>query len=186
MAELSKICVDRAFLADHLSLSTARIHQLEQEGVISKESRGLYPFADTVRNYTRFLKKTRRRVASADGEGDANAEWQKERARLTKAKADVAEMQAAIMKGTVHESGSVEAVWTDMLMSTRARLLAIPRSQATLLAEEEDANKIEEILTSRIDDALNELSDYDPSLVTDRFIQENQQQLEAAGEAEDF
>ena len=75
-------------IARLLDLSERRIQQLSREGVIPKAERGQYDLVAAVRGYVAYLRDLA--VRAQAGAPDFGAE----RARLIKAKADLAEMEA--------------------------------------------------------------------------------------------
>jgi phage terminase Nu1 subunit (DNA packaging protein) len=170
-------------LAKLFNLTAVRIQQLAKDGVIVKHERGRYDLWASIRGYIKFLQD--RRVNQWDAGGDDAGDWQKHRARLTSAKADMAEMQAAILKGTVHEAKAVEAVWTDHLLACRAKLLSMPKKLAPRIHGADKLAIIESEIDAAVTEALNELAEYDPQLATDRYVQAHREELDAAAEMDD-
>ena len=80
-------------IARLLDLSERRIQQLSREGVIPKAERGQYDLVAAVRGYVAYLRDLA--VKAQAGAPDFGAE----RARLIKAKADLAEMEADGRRG---------------------------------------------------------------------------------------
>ena len=60
--------------------------------------------------------------------------------RLTKAKADIAEMQAKRLAGDLVDVDHVTDVWCDAVANFRARTLAIAHKAAPLVAVETDTD----------------------------------------------
>ena len=155
--------VEVSVLAKLFSLTTVRVQQLASQGVVIKAARGRYDLWASIRNYIKFLQE--RKVNQWDsGEGGAG-DYSQHRARLTKAKADMAEMEAELMKGTVHDAAAVAAVWADMIGNARAKLLGLPVKLAGALdgltiAERQEALKL------AVNETLVELADYRPEIVT--------------------
>lgn len=89
------------------------------------------------------------------------ADYATERALLMRAKRLEQEYETGLKEGKLHESKDVELVVTKMLMNFRSRIMAVPSKLAPRLTKENDTNAIYEILKEAMDDALNELSDYD-------------------------
>lgn len=170
--------VDVGTLAKLFNLTAVRIQQLAKDGVVTKTERGRYDLWSSIRGYIKFLQE--RKVNQWDG--DDAGDWHKHRARLTAAKADMAEMQAAILKGTVHEASAVELVWTDHLMACRAKLLAMPKKLAPRVHGSEKLTSIEAEIESAVAEALNELASYDPNIVTDRYVSAHREELDAAAQ----
>ena len=54
------------------------------------------------------------------------AEATKQRGRLAAAQADVAEIKAAKLRGSLVEAAAVEAAWSGVLRTVRAGMLAVP------------------------------------------------------------
>mgnify|MGYP001012716662 CR=1 FL=1 len=175
--------VDVGTLARLFNLTAVRVQQLAKDGVVIKAERGRYDLWASIRGYIKFLQD--RRVNQWDGNGDDAGDWQKHRARLTAAKADMAEMQAAILKGTVHEARAVESVWTDHLLACRAKLLGMPKKLAPRVHGVAKLTAIETEIEAAVTEALNELAAYDPALVTDRYVSAHRQELDAAAEVDD-
>ena len=119
-----------AVIARLLDLSERRIQQLSREGVIPKAERGQYDLVAAVRGYVAYLRDLA--VKAQAGAPDFGAE----RARLIKAKADLAEMEADGRRGELLPADAVEAAWTAVLARLRARLLVLPDRLAPLCHEE--------------------------------------------------
>jgi len=75
-------------IARLLDLSERRVQQLVRDGVIPKAERGRYELVGAVRGYVRYLRDL---VLKSETGG---ADYASERARLVKARADLAEMEA--------------------------------------------------------------------------------------------
>lgn len=109
----------------------------------------------------------------SDGGSDATPEalelpsldYYANKARLTKAQADKAEMEAQAMRGILLYSDDVEQVLNAMVGATRARLLAIPTSAAGELIGKTNIAEIQQILTGFVHETLKELSMYDPQRI---------------------
>jgi len=153
-------------LAAHFKLSGRRIRQLADEGILPKADRNKFPLTESIQAFLAWREREiRAEYEAAEG---AAADYERERARLTKAKADKAEIEADLLKGTVHESSAVAAVMNEMLAAFRARVLAIPTKTAPLTADCTSPVECYAIIESECHAALNELSDYDPRPVVER------------------
>ena len=76
-------------IAKLLDLTPRRIQQLSSEGVIPKAERGRYELVPAVQGYIKYLKE---RSIKADTNGD---DYNAHRTRLTKVRADMAEIEKA-------------------------------------------------------------------------------------------
>lgn len=159
--DATELIVSTKVVADILDVTPRRVGQLCEEGILSKVKNGSFQLVPTIRNFIRYLK-TKNDVASATGY--VEEEFNKEHMLLEKAKREKAELEVSLMKGTMHTSEDVEREMTKMLSAFRARILAMPSKLAPRVAITEDVTKIEEYIREEAYNALNELSDYDPSV----------------------
>jgi phage terminase Nu1 subunit (DNA packaging protein) len=150
------------------------------EAIAVKKSHGKYLLRESVAAIIAYRENRKKN----QHDGEAGSDYETHRTRLTGAKADMAEMQAAIIKGTVHEAHAVESVWTDHLLACRAKLLSMPKKLAPRIHGIEKITSIEAEIDAVITEALNELANYDPALITDRYVSENREELDAATEME--
>lgn len=151
-------------LAKLFNLTAVRVQQLAADGVVVKQARGRYDLWASIRNYIKFLQE--RKVNQWDGGAEGSEDgYAMHRARLTKAKADMAEMEAELMKGTTHDAAAVAAVWADMIGNARAKLLGLPVKLAGALDGMTVAER-QEVLKLAVNEALAELADYRPEVVT--------------------
>lgn len=84
---------------------------------------------------------------------------QAEKARLDKARADIAEIELDKRRGDVASLMVVSQVWADICINLKTRLRAIPTKAAPLLAAASQAEECKEILSTFIDEALTELAE---------------------------
>lgn len=151
-------------LAAIFGLSTRRIRQLTQEGVLPQVGRGKYVLGEAVQSYIAHLQEKIREAAKSVDPKDL----QKELTRLRKAQADKAELEVAEYQGQLHRAEDVEAVWTEMLSNFRARMLAMPTKLAPIVALQDDVQEVQAQLKDAIYEALQELSEYDPEQIASR------------------
>jgi phage terminase Nu1 subunit (DNA packaging protein) len=161
-------------LAELFGYTTQRVDQLVDEGFVVKRSRGKYSVWESIKGL--LLHRETKKKNQWDGE--EGGDYEAHRTRLTKAKADVAEIAAFIAKGQAHDAGAVEAVWTDMLMNCRAKLLSMPTRLAPKLRKETNLAVCKDLIEQAIHDALLELSSYDPVRVTNEYLQTNKAVIE--------
>jgi phage terminase Nu1 subunit (DNA packaging protein) len=124
-------------IARLLDLTERRVQQLSREGVIPKAERGAYDLVGAVRGYVAYL-----RAAAVRAQGGA-PDFGLERARLIRAKADLAEMEAG---------------WTAVLARLRARLLVLPDRLAPLCFEETTIAGVRDQIRKAVREALDELA----------------------------
>jgi phage terminase Nu1 subunit (DNA packaging protein) len=121
--------------------------------VIPKAERGQYDLVAAVRGYVAYLRDLA--VKAQAGAPDFGIE----RARLIKAKADIAEMEAEGRRGELLPAEAVEAAWTAILARLRARLLVLPDRLAPLCVEETTIAGVCDQIRKAVREALLELSE---------------------------
>ncbi|MDX9859313.1 MAG: terminase small subunit, Nu1 [Rhodospirillales bacterium] len=139
-------------LAKLLDISERRVRQLCAEGVIPKAARGRYEVVGAVRGYIRYL-----RDLALKGEVGA-ADYGLERARLVKARADLAEMEAAEKRDDLIPARDVTAAWTEIMALVRARLLALPDKIAPVVHETTSIAEARGVVRKAIHDVLAEIA----------------------------
>lgn len=139
-------------IARLLDLSERRVQQLSREGVIPKAERGQYDLVGAVRGYVVYLRD--QAVRAQAGAPD----FAVERARLIKARADLAEMEAHGRRGDLLPAPSVEAAWTAVLARLRSRLLVLPDRLAPLCFEETTIAGVRDQIRGAVREALEELA----------------------------
>lgn len=147
---------DTKAVARILDVSERRVRQLKAENVIQeyKAGTGLYELVPTIHSYINFLRKK-------NPESAENIDYNTERAKLVKAKRLNEEYDLRVKEGDLHTSADIESVMTDMLINFKSRLMAIPAKLSPVLAKKSDKAEISKILKEAVDEALNELSDFD-------------------------
>lgn len=189
-------------LANLFGLTTVRIQQLAKQGIVHKTDRGLYNFTASVQGYIRYLQersagRKQEDIDADTGTGRDAKDLTAQRIRLTRAKADAAEIEAGILAGTVHEADAIRAIWADMIGNAKARLMALPvkcagdirdlvaRNVPPEVLSEIDLVAVRETLTDSCREALSELADYDASQLVANFVERHRDPVDAAPESDD-
>lgn len=143
-------------VARHLDITERRVRQLRDKGVIQeyKGTPGLYDLTPTTHDYINFLRKR-------NPESEENIDYNTERAKLVMAKRKNEEFDLGVKEGSLHASEDVEAVMINMLITFKNRIMSIPAKLSPMLSKKTDKTEIHRILKNSIDEALNELADYD-------------------------
>jgi phage terminase Nu1 subunit (DNA packaging protein) len=158
---VEQVTVSSTVLANLFGLTSRRIRQLENEGIIKKIARGKYSLQENIKSYITFIK------TSADLKEnkteDGKVDYDEEHALLERRKREKIELELAAMRGTMHFSEDVQRVMNDMLSNFRAKVLALPSRVSPSLIGIDTIADIQEILQGEVLDVLNELSEYNPS-----------------------
>ncbi len=139
-------------IASLLDISERRVQQLSRAGVIPKAARGRYELIGSVRGYIRHL-----RDLNIKGES-GTVDYGTERARLVKAKADLAEMEASQMRGDLLPAPDVTAAWTEIVALIRARLLVLPDKIAPVVHETTSLNQARDVIKKAVYEILTEIA----------------------------
>lgn len=138
-------------IAKLLMLTERRVQQLSKEGVIPRAERGRYELGPAVQGYVRFLRDRAIGGESVGGEAD-------DKARLTRARADIAQFEAQRLNGELVECDEVQKTWADIVGRFRARCLAIASKAAPMVAVEETVEACNEIIETFVHEALAEIA----------------------------
>ncbi len=137
-------------VAEWLGLTERRVRQLRDEGVIQEKAPGLYDMRPTVTRYILFIRK-----------GNSKTDLNDERAMLTKAKREAADMENKVRRGELHSADDIERGIKTLCLNIRSRFLTLPAKLApTLAAMDGDQARMFDELKKAIDEALEELSNY--------------------------
>lgn len=161
-----KITVSQSNLARAIGVTSGRVSQLIQEGIVlrdDRDSRGGVFLVQSIRNYG-ALKNGR------DGEGDDDLDYISEKAKHERVKREIAELRLAKMERRVYDAKTVELVLTEMLSNLRTQILGLPSKLAPQL-EGKTRDQIYEVMTRELEERLSELSEYTPELFTEEEIE---------------
>lgn len=144
-------------IAKLLMISERRVQQLTSEGVIPKAERGRYELAPAVQGYIKFLQD--RTVGAATSGG--NIDYHVEKARLTKAQADTAEIELAKARAEVVSVRLIERNISNLFAEIRTNIRTIPDRVVSSLIGMTDERDFKKILGREIDLVLAALADAD-------------------------
>ena len=138
-------------IAKLLKLSERRIQQLAKEEILPKAERGKYDLISSVHGYIDFLK------AKAGGDFTAE-EVLKNKNKLLKAKAELAEIEKMKATGELIPKEEVKRTWLELVQKVKQKLLSIPNKVAPVVVAVKSINEIKLILQDKIYEALYEIS----------------------------
>lgn len=141
-----------AAVAKWLDLSERRVRQLRDDKIITEYRPGLYNLQEANHQYINYLRK--------NSPTEEQIDYNTERAKLVRAKRENEELELLLRKNEVHTSEDIEKVLTDMLIRFKTRLMAIPAKLSPKVAKKKDETEIFKLMKSAIDEALEELSDF--------------------------
>ena len=145
--------VNSTELAVILGLTSRRIRQLGQDGIIATNSPGRYPLPDSVQNYIRFM--TKEKPMNKADEEKLTAE-----AGIKKGKAIITMLQAKELQGQMHRAEDVASMTEDLVYTIRSTLLALPGRLAVDAAAISDPAEMSELVRREVNSIMEELSQY--------------------------
>ena len=162
----SNTLVSVAELSAVLGLSSNRIYQLSQDGIIASAQRGKYPLADSVQRYIAYLG----RDAVTEDEVKLDKVKRAAEAKLKASKAKIASMEAQELEGKMHRSEDVAAMTEDLIYEIRGALIALPGRLAVDVAACSSAAEAAEIVRREVYQIMGELAgyQYDPDKYAER------------------
>lgn len=141
--------VKTARLADWLGVSTRRINQLAQEGILTRTAPGRLNLRDSIQAYCAYIRES---AAHRMGDHDIQAE----KLRLTREQADKAALDNATRRKELTPLAEVEREWVAFCVDLRAKLLAIPSRVASQAALDKETTRIvDEELRAALEDLAN-------------------------------
>lgn len=139
-----------AEIGELLDITPRWVAILAGQGYFPKAGHGRYEVAGCIKGYIKYLRD----VATDHGDESLS----KQRARLTKNKADIAEMERSRLLGEMLPRNEVVAAGTAVMKAVSTRMLAIAPKYASRLTMIRHANEVEAILRPAIEEGLEELS----------------------------
>ena len=86
------------------------------------------------------------------------------RTRKVNAEAEIAELELAKVRGALVVADDVVKAWDDVLSALKGKLLSIPTKAAPVVSAESEAGSCQKILEDLVNEALEELSNYEPRI----------------------
>ena len=143
-----------------LKLSERRVQQLAKDNIIPKAERGKYDLVSSVHGYVDFLK------AKAGGDFTAE-EVLKNKNKLLKAKAEIAEIEKQRATGELIPKEEVKRTWLELVHKIKQKLLSIPNKVAPVVVTVKNISEIKLILQDKLYEALYEITSDDRSVAKD-------------------
>lgn len=147
--------VSKSGLARYLGLSRTTIDAWCRRGCPHEEVAGKFVFDSEEVEAWREEQKRR-----AGSQPDDPA-YLRERTRLTKAQADLRELELERRSGDVIDAADAMALWGEIITTFRNRLLALPRKAAPVVIGCASIIEVQELLEAEVSAILQELSSPD-------------------------
>ena len=141
-----------ATIATVLGISNARVQQLAADGVLPRAGVGLYDIPACVQAFVRH------KLVKAKASDVTVHSLMAERSRLTKIKADAAEVEARKLAGELVPAADIEAAWLAVAGTVRTRLLLIPAKTAPRIVALKTPVEAQALLRNEINAALTAIA----------------------------
>lgn len=158
-----------AELAVILGITSRRIRQLAEEGVLHTVAKNAYPLAESVQAYLRFL--------SARMPEDDEVKYEKAKRaadlQLKASKAKTAKLYLQELEGKMHRSEDVKAMTDDLIYAVRGSLNAMPGRLAVDVAALSTPAEVSDRIRREVHLVMQELAgyEYDPEKYAERVRQ---------------
>jgi terminase small subunit / prophage DNA-packing protein len=155
--DLIETPVSAAVIGQLIGVSARRVTQLRDEGIIPAGPRGKFILGQAVRAYCAHMRPASGGHAAGGAKGGPDpSDLAEQKARLTKAQADLAEMKLDAARGVLVPAADVDREWRNTFAAVRSRLLAVP-SRLRQVMDAEAAREADVEIRA----ALNELGNGD-------------------------
>jgi phage terminase Nu1 subunit (DNA packaging protein) len=164
-------------LTSWLGLTSRRVIQMVEEGIIIKEGRGKYPLKVCITSYIEHLKR------QAEGTG-RRSELGEEKLLTARIERKRRELEYAEHEGSLVTVESHRAAMAEAFDLVRSNIRNLPGSVAPRLVGIDDPRDIQQILAPAVDDALRAIVRDAKKRIADEGLPEDlpaRKQLEAAG-----
>ena len=155
--------VDSKIIAQLFGVTTRRVQQLAQEGIISATKQGnanKYDLLPTIQRYIKHLSEKANGKEATKKDTETEGRRLEAEADLKRSKADMAALQLKELEGKMHRSEDVEAVMTDLVYTIRSMLMALPGRLAVDVVSAKTAAEASEVIRAEVYKVLEELAAY--------------------------
>jgi hypothetical protein len=169
------LIVTTSVISSILNITPRRVRQLVEDKTIDRVKSGSFELIPTIKKYIIFLK-TKSDCSYEDQSADAV--YLLEKMKHERAKREIAELELAQMKGTMHKAEDVEKAMGNMLTAFRTKILSIPTKIAPHLIAQNEISLIQDIIQKEVYEVLIELGNYDPELFRSEKYMELENDIE--------
>lgn len=142
--------VDAHTLASLVGVSTRRLGQLVDNGILVRDGRGSFPFPESVSAFCQYQRH--------HNTSDEDRRYRLARAKLTEAKERKAQLELDLLNGKALRIDIAGPLFCDFIANARSRLLALPTRCAPMVADLSKPAECFEVLRDAVHEALEELS----------------------------
>lgn len=160
--DLTAVTVSSKVLGEIIGVGDRQIRNLAEQGILIRDSHGKYLLLKSLKNYVLNLKIAKAGESIESEMEGQEFDWEGEKAKHEHLKSMLTDLKLQLAKGRLHKSEDVERVITNMFVSFRSKMEALPYMLAPKLSGR-GRLEVAEVLKENIDAALVELADYNPA-----------------------
>lgn len=170
-------------LSKMLGVTQQQIKNLADNGVVVKLGRGKYDAIQSVANYINGMRDREELRNKKPEEIKLEVEIQKlEHERYKTRKTQLQVMQ---QEGVLHHADDVKAIWNNIIVAAKSRLLSIGVKVSPQIAGETDSAIIKDSIDREIREALHEIKEYDSTVFLNNYTVVADDEEEGENNAED-
>lgn len=172
-------------LSKMLGVTKQQIGNLVENGIVIKAGRGKYDAIQSVANYINSMRDREELRNKKPDEIKLEVEIQKlehERYKTRKTQLEVMRQE-----GVLHHADDVKAIWNNIIVAAKSRLLAIGVKVSPQIAGETDSALIKDTIDREVREALHEIKEYDANVFLENYTvtaDESEGENDAEGEEE--
>ena len=172
-------------LSKMLGVTQQQIKNLTDNNVVVKVGRGKYDAIQSVANYINGMRDREELRNKKPDEIKLEVEIQKldhERVKTRKT-----ELQVKQQEGALHHADDVKAIWNNIIVAAKSRLLSIGVKVSPQIIGETDSAIVKDMIDKEVREALHEIKEYDASVFLKDYtvsVDEEERETDAEDEEE--
>lgn len=153
---IADVEISTSDLAAVVGKTSRWIRQLTAEKVLKQSGRGKYLLAEAIQTYILHV--------SGGAKEDGKPTYTDHKTEHERIKAEKAALELEQMKGNLHAASDVSQLLSDLILTTKSRMLGVPSRIATE-CDKEPADVVESVVRREIETALAALAKYTPDKI---------------------
>lgn len=150
-------------IARLFGVTSRRIEQFTSDGIITPiqtKPRCMYDVEETVQRYIRYLSDKANGREKKQEDSDSESKKAEADARYKTAKAEIAELELAELRGDLHRAQDVEEITTDHVLRMRSMIMAMPGKLAVDVSVIDNAQEAAERIRRECERILENAADF--------------------------
>lgn len=170
-------------LSKMLGVTKQQIGNLVENGIVIKAGRGKYDAIQSVANYINSMRDREELRNKKPDEIKLMVEVQK--LKHEEFKTRKTQLQVMEQEGILHRADDVKAIWNNIVVAAKSRLLAIGVKVSPQIAGETDTSIIQGNIDREVREALQEIKEYDASVFLENYTVSVSEEKEGENNADE-